>query len=71
MNRDASGQRLYVHQRVRPDGSSVWFVVNSETRRLATKTKFHSYAAAEARRAKLQAEFERQAVQRFLSWGQK
>jgi hypothetical protein len=53
------------------DGSSFWYVINGHTRRLASKAKFKSRSAAEARRAQLQAKFERQGVLRFLSWGEK
>lgn len=56
---------------LRLDGSSFWYVINCHTRRLASKAKFKSWSAAEARRAQLQAKFERQAVLRFLSWGEK
>jgi hypothetical protein len=60
-----------VHRRIRSDGSSFWFVMNRYTGRPATITKFKSRAAAETRRAQLQADFDRRAVKRFLSWSEK
>ena len=68
---EAVAGRFYVRRRTRPDGSfDFWCVVNSYTGRPASKTKLKSKAAAEARRAKLQADFDRRAVRRFLSWGE-
>ena len=64
-------KRFYVRRGLRLDGSSFWYVIKCYTRRLASKAKFKSRSAAEARRAQLQAKFERQAVLRFLSWGEK
>jgi len=64
-------KKIYVRRGLRFDGSSYWCVINCHTRRLASKAKFKSRSAAEARRAQLQAKFERQAVLRFLSWGEK
>ena len=47
-------KRIYVRRGLRLDGSSYWCVINCHTRRLASKAKFESRSAAEARRAQLQ-----------------
>jgi len=44
----------HVRRGLRFDGSSYWCVINCHTRRLASKAKFESRSAAEARRAQLQ-----------------
>jgi hypothetical protein len=45
---------FYVRRHTREGGSSEWYVLNGHTRR-AVKGTFKTRAAAEARRAKLQA----------------
>jgi hypothetical protein len=60
---------FYVCRRICSDGSDFWLVMNSYTRRSASKTKFQSLAEAEAQRAKLQADFDRRAMRRFLLSG--
>ena len=60
---------FYVCRRICSDGSDFWLVMNSYTRRPASKTKFQSLAEAEAQRAKLQADFDRRAMRRFLLSG--
>jgi hypothetical protein len=73
---DGLGIQAPAHEEILRTGSAwtvrpFWYVINCHTRRLASKAKFKSRSAAEARRAQLQAKFERQAVLRFLSWGEK
>jgi hypothetical protein len=62
-------ERLFYVRQICSDGSDFWLVMNSYTRRPASKTKFRSLAEAEAQRAKLQADFDRRAMRRFLLLG--